>query len=184
MSEIDGLIKVLEGIYLSDPPHAYDNMAKFILNSMKEQQEDCAKIHEADARDILDLTRKLEEADEKIYAFEYVLGIGPLTEIANLKKSLAEAEKPKICPTCFKEDAGVCTEDFEIVKHKLSEAQALAEQRGKQLDALLAHCDKEGGECSECSKIICPHKDEMHFHHDGCPSCEYEYQKALRERKP
>lgn len=37
--------------------------------------------------------------------------------------------------------------------------------------ALLNHCDKESGECSKCSKIICPHKDEMHFHHDGCPSC-------------
>lgn len=42
---------------------------------------------------------------------------------------------------------------------------------GKKLDALLNHCDKEGGECSECSKIICPYKDPFHFHHDGCPSC-------------
>lgn len=45
------------------------------------------------------------------------------------------------------------------------------ERMGKQLDALLAHCGKEGGECSECGKIICPHGDDMHFHHDGCPSC-------------
>jgi hypothetical protein len=36
---------------------------------------------------------------------------------------------------------------------------------------LLNHCDKEGGECSYCSQLICPHKDPMHFHHDGCPSC-------------
>ena len=38
-------------------------------------------------------------------------------------------------------------------------------------DALLAHCDKENGECSVCGTIVCPHKDGMHFHHDGCPSC-------------
>jgi hypothetical protein len=35
----------------------------------------------------------------------------------------------------------------------------------------LSHCDKEGGECSVCSRIICPQQDPMHFHHDGCPSC-------------
>jgi hypothetical protein len=38
-----------------------------------------------------------------------------------------------------------------------------------QIDALLAHCPD--AECSTCAEIICPHKDEMHFHHDGCPSC-------------
>jgi hypothetical protein len=26
-------------------------------------------------------------------------------------------------------------------------------------------------ECAECSSICCPKGDEMHFHHDGCPSC-------------
>lgn len=40
-----------------------------------------------------------------------------------------------------------------------------------KIDKLLNHCDKEGGECSECAKIICPHEDTLHFHHDGCPSC-------------
>ena len=38
-------------------------------------------------------------------------------------------------------------------------------------DALLNHCDKENGECSECGRICCPEHDPMHFHHDGCPSC-------------
>lgn len=38
-------------------------------------------------------------------------------------------------------------------------------------DALLNHCDKQGGECSECAMIVCPEQDGMHFHHDGCPSC-------------
>lgn len=39
------------------------------------------------------------------------------------------------------------------------------------IDALLNHCDKDNGECHQCSAIICPHHDGMHFHHDGCPSC-------------
>lgn len=38
-------------------------------------------------------------------------------------------------------------------------------------DGLLNHCDKENGECSECAKIVCPHKEPFHFHHDGCPAC-------------
>lgn len=37
--------------------------------------------------------------------------------------------------------------------------------------ALLNHCDKDGGECHMCSVIVCPLKDPLHFHHDGCPSC-------------
>lgn len=41
----------------------------------------------------------------------------------------------------------------------------------EKLDALLNHCKLEGGECSVCAEIICPHEDPMHFHHDGCPSC-------------
>jgi hypothetical protein len=45
----------------------------------------------------------------------------------------------------------------------------------KQVDALLQHCDDP--ECWTCGKIICPYGGEMHFHHDGCPTCaqmEYE----------
>lgn len=39
----------------------------------------------------------------------------------------------------------------------------------EHLDAILADCPD--GECVKCAYIICPHKDGMHFHHDGCPSC-------------
>lgn len=42
------------------------------------------------------------------------------------------------------------------------------------VDQLLEHagkCECEGGECSRCGEIVCPHRDPMHFHHDGCPSC-------------
>ena len=37
------------------------------------------------------------------------------------------------------------------------------------LDELLNHCPDM--ECPDCGKIVCPHKDTFHFHHDGCPSC-------------
>lgn len=39
-----------------------------------------------------------------------------------------------------------------------------------KLDALLAHCPD--AECPTCSEIICDKGDAMHFHHDGCPSCD------------
>lgn len=47
-------------------------------------------------------------------------------------------------------------------------AEQVKEQEAK-LNALLAHCPD--GECPTCSKIICPHDCDMHFHHDGCPAC-------------
>lgn len=63
-----------------------------------------------------------------------------------------------------------------LVEHKYCEAQleALRQtivKQNNQIVQLLNHCDKEGGECSECSKIICPHHCPDHFHHDGCPAC-------------
>lgn len=38
-----------------------------------------------------------------------------------------------------------------------------------QVQSLLEHCSD--AECTQCSQIICPHDDPLHFHHDGCPSC-------------
>jgi hypothetical protein len=26
-------------------------------------------------------------------------------------------------------------------------------------------------ECMECGQIVCPQKEPLHFHHDGCPVC-------------
>jgi hypothetical protein len=52
-----------------------------------------------------------------------------------------------------------------------TEVTTAIERMQTMVDALLNHCDKEGGECSVCSAIVCPHKDILHFHHDGCPSC-------------
>jgi hypothetical protein len=39
----------------------------------------------------------------------------------------------------------------------------------EEMDKLLAACPNN--ECSVCGVIICALGDEMHFHHDGCPSC-------------
>lgn len=33
----------------------------------------------------------------------------------------------------------------------------------------LSECDD--AECTICSIIHCPHNNELHFHHDGCPDC-------------
>lgn len=40
---------------------------------------------------------------------------------------------------------------------------------GPTTDLALARCSDN--ECPDCARIICPHHDPYHFHHDGCPSC-------------
>lgn len=50
-----------------------------------------------------------------------------------------------------------------------AELKAKIKRMGEQLDALLNHCQIP--ECGFCAVTICPHQDDMHFHHDGCPSC-------------
>ena len=51
----------------------------------------------------------------------------------------------------------------------------MSEQQNKELTRqvaeLLDHCQLEGGECSVCAAIVCPHQCEFHLHHDGCPAC-------------
>lgn len=49
---------------------------------------------------------------------------------------------------------------------------AAAKRRGAShewLDHILDICPDM--ECGRCGEIMCPLADEMHFHHDGCPSC-------------
>jgi len=69
---------------------------------------------------------------------------------------------------------------------ELTAARAEIEGLYEKLDALLQHCheaeDGPAGECWKCSEIICPMKDPMHFHHDGCPSCPIDA--ALNPRRP
>lgn len=55
----------------------------------------------------------------------------------------------------------------DVIRNKKTQLDRI----GMELDALLNQCTEGGGECSECAKIICPHGDDLHFHHDGCPSC-------------
>jgi hypothetical protein len=49
-------------------------------------------------------------------------------------------------------------------------------QPSKEADALLQQCTD--AECYECGKIVCPHGEWLHFHHDGCPACDI----PLRDR--
>lgn len=37
------------------------------------------------------------------------------------------------------------------------------------IDKILSACPDP--ECMECARIVCPHGDWLHFHHDGCPAC-------------
>lgn len=30
------------------------------------------------------------------------------------------------------------------------------------------------GECLACGERDCPHGEALHYHHDGCPSCEFQ----------
>ena len=94
-------------------------------------------------------------------------------EIAALKDEIRQLEHPGVHLSA-KWFSNENEKLAKLIIAKNDEIAMLREALGKkgvQLDALLNHCDKGGGECGECSKIICPHKDEMHFHHDGCPSC-------------
>ena len=55
---------------------------------------------------------------------------------------------------------------------EIIDAQAAEIERMETIaNALLNHCDKDGGECRECGRICCPHGESLHFHHDGCPAC-------------
>ena len=43
------------------------------------------------------------------------------------------------------------------------------EEIGRIVVGLLDHCPY--AECQECAELICPHREPLHFHHDGCPAC-------------
>jgi hypothetical protein len=48
--------------------------------------------------------------------------------------------------------------------------EKLKSHHHNMVDGLFQHCPN--GECMECSVVVCPHKEPLHFHHDGCPACE------------
>lgn len=39
----------------------------------------------------------------------------------------------------------------------------------ERINELLAMC--RDPECYTCGSIVCPHGEELHFHHEGCPAC-------------
>jgi hypothetical protein len=40
-------------------------------------------------------------------------------------------------------------------------------------------CD--GDECINCGERDCPHKEPLHYHHDGCPACYDDFLKREKE---
>lgn len=46
---------------------------------------------------------------------------------------------------------------------------ALRDKFHSDSEELMKQCGD--AECGECAKIMCPHGEILHFHHDGCPAC-------------
>lgn len=102
--------------------------------------------------DIKTLRRERDEC-------QFALGYDEGTLLENIKKIKAWANN-----------------EVKLAWEKNNNSIAYMEAQGDRLkkyasvvDALLQHC--QINECEECSKIICPFNEPLHFHHDGCPAC-------------
>lgn len=56
-----------------------------------------------------------------------------------------------------------------VAKREYDEQPSIA--RANYVCSILCQCNRE--ECEECSKVMCPSHDPLHYHHDGCPTCDY-----------
>lgn len=85
-----------------------------------------------------------------------------------LKATSTESETPRTDA----EAVGACgIHSPEMVRSVFARQleQELSEANSK-VQHLLDHC--QDAECSVCAEIVCKHHEPLHFHHDGCPSCE------------
>ena len=92
----------------------------------------------------------------------------------DMKRIAEAADTIEALQAQVKDYQDACHQKQEILDSQKVQIVELTIERDRfvaMCDALLAHCGKEQGECSECSKIVCPSGDPYHFHHDGCPSC-------------
>ena len=67
-------------------------------------------------------------------------------------------------------------DDFDELERERDEARAevatlktILSVRDRQIEQFLEHCQIP--ECEWCGEIICPWREPLHFHHDGCPAC-------------
>jgi hypothetical protein len=60
------------------------------------------------------------------------------------------------------------SDEFDEIHTRIAQAFAT----NALTDQLLNLCDDM--ECSICAVIVCPHAEPLHFHHDGCPACEFD----------
>lgn len=77
------------------------------------------------------------------------------------------ASEPVVGTTLFEHMVlgdGVVTLDTEIYKY----TQMPTEELAKLHDVEVCKVD----ECLVCGILTCPHKEPLHFHHDGCPACD------------
>lgn len=106
-----------------------------------------------------------QEPDGKIVA-----GTGTMNDLAVIQ--WVSSYRPTIGDSIYATPpAPAIPEGMESLHQQVEELTRERDRFEKMCDALLNHCDKEQGECSVCSTIVCPSGDPYHFHHDGCPSC-------------
>lgn len=124
-----------------------------------------------------------------------------LTNILRLKELALWLDRRKDYPTIpftkkMVEEFSVDVAELEPLSERIHTAIQQLDQTIKDFDKLTGHpdyddalsamksrlrsaqellmnrvCDLDGGECRECSQIVCPHGEPLHYHHDGCPAC-------------
>lgn len=65
-----------------------------------------------------------------------------------------------------------------VLVHTALAAVITLPESDKAVDEILKLCPI--GECMACARIVCPHADPLHFHHDGCPTCAEEAGEPLK----
>lgn len=99
--------------------------------------------------------------------------------IADVRAKVATGEVTELCAV----NAAMAVVGYlEVLEaHRLSPNTDTLEIIAGRLTAKLA-VPTYGSEvlCPVCAETFCPHKDALHFHHDGCPSCEPEPTDTLK----
>lgn len=71
-----------------------------------------------------------------------------------------------VCDFILALHAADVTPEFKAIHERIAAAHA----RHELHDELLNECPDP--ECIVCGEILCPHREPLHFHHDGCPACD------------
>lgn len=102
-----------------------------------------------------------------------------------LKAQLAEAKRKRLEETKEWADRGV---EIGLLRAQVARQQAV--MRKEWLKSQPAKDDPKHdmiscsvSECEDCAVILCPHKEPLHTHHDGCPACDVRHFENLRQER-